>query len=160
MISSKLTPPARAVFFGLFVFFFAPAFTLAVKEWQAVYEWSLPVERWVDFKRIEIPDFKAGADPLMENHRTVSKSVLVDYKVELTDAETRVEVCQGGGDRIQMQPTRDDVWRGRVRNFLQSDCHTRLRPGRYFAEMTLCFQTPSGVERCLSRKSNTFEVTP
>lgn len=160
MISDRLTPSGRALAFACFVFFFAPAFTLAVKEWRTVYEWTLPVTRWVDFSAIEIPDYAVGEDPMMENHRAVYKPILVDYAVEITNAETGEEVCQGGGKGIQMQPTETDTWKGAMSRFIQNKCHTKLPPGRYFAEMLLCFYTPAGVERCLPKTSNTFEVLP
>lgn len=99
-----------------------------------------PATNWVEVTRFNIPDFEAGADPIIDYQRTIKQEVSSSWTAELRryegDGEGYSVVCIRNGfselDPFRVPPP--SGWS--MASFVGSDCVSTLNPGVHRLSVT------------------------
>lgn len=108
-----------------------------------------------------VPDFRAGENPLVDYNRSIRRSFVGDYEVEVKQLNGAATFCTGNAENISYKKDEPlDPSIASLSWYVYNACSMRLIPGKYYLETNYTIHIPNESTRYMTTNSNVFTVSP
>lgn len=121
---------------------------------------TAPATDWIEYQKIEIPDFRVGENPRINAFRFIKRETVGTWYARIM-ATTGETICNGAGEsfyRPDLVYPPSTLFRTTLNEYVgDSGCSGHITPGSYFIDIDIVW-SEFGVRKRLTFKSPVFSV--